>query len=46
MAFILVTQLYCFFQYLGNWYQAEGIPAFFQPSSTTCIRATYGDMGK
>ncbi len=33
------------FKYLGDWYQAEGIPAFFQPSSTTCIRATYGDMG-
>merc|ERR1711936_912034 len=31
--------------YLGNWYQYEGIPAFFAPSGTSCIRATYGDRG-
>ena len=40
----------CFFnsssqQYFGNWYQYEGIPAFFAPSGTSCIRATYGDKG-
>ena len=34
-----------FQQYLGNWYQYEGIPAFFAPSGTSCIRATYGDRG-
>ena len=32
-------------QYLGNWYQYEGLPAFFAPSGTSCIRATYGDRG-
>merc|ERR1711874_566849 len=31
--------------YLGNWYQYEGLPAFFAPSGTSCIRATYGDRG-
>ena len=34
-----------FQQYLGNWYQYEGLPAFFAPSGTSCIRATYGDRG-
>ena len=33
-------------QYLGNWYQYEGLPAFFAPSGTSCIRATYGANGK
>ena len=27
------------------WYQYEGLPAFFAPSGTSCIRATYGDNG-
>merc|ERR1711997_1312496 len=30
-------------EYLGNWYQYEGLPAFFAPSGTSCIRATYGN---
>eukprot|EP00095_Tigriopus_kingsejongensis_P008704 maker-scaffold894_size84319-snap-gene-0.10 protein:Tk08704 transcript:maker-scaffold894_size84319-snap-gene-0.10-mRNA-1 annotation:"PREDICTED: uncharacterized protein LOC103307970" len=28
--------------YLGDWYQVQGIPTFFSPSDSTCIRATYG----
>merc|ERR1712020_619899 len=31
-------------QFLGNWYQVNGLPAFFSPEGTTCIRATYGAM--
>merc|ERR1712110_544190 len=31
--------------YLGDWYQYEGLPAFFAPSGTSCIRARYGDRG-
>ena len=34
------------FQYVGKWYQYEGIPTFFQPSGTKCVRATYGVNGK
>ena len=34
------------FQYLGNWYQKEGIPVFYAPSGSKCIRATYGARGK
>ena len=37
--------IFHFPQYLGNWYQYEGLPAFFAPSGTSCIRATYGDRG-
>ena len=29
------------FQYLGDWYQVQGIPSFFQPADTHCVRATY-----
>merc|ERR1712038_101245 len=29
-------------EYLGNWYQISGLPAFFQPAGTSCVRATYG----
>merc|ERR1712004_932333 len=28
-------------KYLGDWYQATGTPAFFQPSGTSCVKATY-----
>jgi len=31
-------------KFLGDWYQVSGLPAFFQPEGTTCIRATYGEM--
>jgi len=30
--------------YLGDWYQVSGLPAFFQPLNTTCVRATYGAL--
>ncbi|XP_059079065.1 apolipoprotein D-like [Tigriopus californicus] len=29
-------------QYLGDWYQVQGIPTFFSPDGSTCIRARYG----
>merc|ERR1711997_650010 len=29
-------------KYLGDWYQISGLPAFFQPAGTSCVRATYG----
>jgi len=32
-------------RYLGDWYQVSGLPAFFQPAGTSCIRATYGETG-
>ena len=35
-----------YLQYLGFWYQYSGIPSFFSPSQTKCIRATYGAKGK
>jgi len=28
-------------KYLGDWYQVQGIPSFFQPADTHCVRATY-----
>ena len=28
-------------QYLGDWYQVQGIPSFFQPADAHCVRATY-----
>merc|ERR1712213_48082 len=28
-------------KYLGDWYQITGIPAFFQPSGSSCVKATY-----
>merc|ERR1711963_47235 len=31
-------------KFLGDWYQVQGLPAFFQPAGTSCIRATYGEM--
>merc|ERR1712212_760753 len=31
-------------KFLGDWYQVSGLPAFFQPEGTSCIRATYGEM--
>merc|ERR1719215_118704 len=27
--------------YIGDWYQVQGIPSFFQPAETNCVRATY-----
>ena len=33
-------------KYVGDWYQSQGIPTFFQPSGTKCVRATYGNNGK
>merc|ERR1712241_1055143 len=27
--------------YLGDWYQVQGIPSFFQPADAHCVRATY-----
>jgi len=30
-------------RYLGDWYQISGLPAFFQPAGSSCIRATYGE---
>merc|ERR1719273_1047887 len=32
------------YKFLGDWYQVNGLPAFFQPEGTHCIRATYGEM--
>merc|ERR1712086_1032133 len=31
-------------KFLGDWYQVNGLPAFFSPEGTSCIRATYGAM--
>jgi apolipoprotein D and lipocalin family protein len=28
-------------KYVGYWYQITGTPSFFQPSGTSCVRATY-----
>jgi len=33
-------------QYTGSWYQVSGLPAFFQPSGSSCVRANYGANGK
>ena len=34
--------LYFFlYQYTGDWFQVQGIPSFFQPADTQCVRATY-----
>ena len=33
-------------QYLGNWYQQQGNPTFYQPADAQCVRATYGANGK
>jgi len=37
---------FCSVQYAGVWYQNQGLPAFFQPSGTRCIKANYGLKGK
>ncbi len=34
-----------FFQYLGDWFTQQTTPAFFQPPTSTCQRAQYGDNG-
>jgi len=31
-------------KFLGDWYQVNGLPAFFSPEGTSCIRAKYGEM--
>merc|ERR1712142_647697 len=31
-------------KFLGDWYQVNGLSAFFSPEGTSCIRATYGAM--
>lgn len=39
-SFILI-----YLQYIGDWFQIQGIPNFFTPDNSTCIRASYGDLG-
>ncbi len=36
--------LFCL-QYLGDWYTQYTTPAFFQPSGSKCIRASYSNRG-
>jgi len=31
--------------YLGDWYQQGGNPTWYQPASTGCVKAVYGDNG-
>merc|ERR1719192_558623 len=31
--------------YLGDWYQQQGSPTWYQPAEVKCVRATYGDRG-
>jgi len=31
--------------YLGDWYQQQGNPTWYQPASTGCVKAVYGDNG-
>ena len=46
---IVVKSIKCWYvwlQYLGNWYQQQGNPTFYQPADAQCVRATYGANGK